>query len=116
MTVLDHAAGDPAWSFKEVGQHGLAFPLLYWWEQRGGHTSCVAMRWKDDTRRGRAPTQGAASARPVRSSSVRAQLVPHTPDRDQAVAEGTKLLAQVANMGVDYSVDAAVLEAPDALQ
>ena len=68
------------------------------------------------TCRGRAPTQGAASARPVRSSSVRAQLVPHAPDGDQAVAEGTKLLAQVANMGVDHSVDAAVLKAPDALQ
>jgi hypothetical protein len=28
MTVLDHAAGDPAWTVKEVVQHGLAFLLL----------------------------------------------------------------------------------------
>ena len=40
MTVLDQAAGDPAWTFKEVAQHRLAFLLRYWWEQRGGHASC----------------------------------------------------------------------------
>jgi hypothetical protein len=40
VTVLDQAAGDPAWTFKEVAQHRLAFLLRYWWEQRGGHASC----------------------------------------------------------------------------
>src|SRR5947209_18951033 len=52
----------------------------------------------------------------VRWSSLRAQLVPHAPHGDHAVAEGAKLLAQADNMAVDRAVDAIEAEAPDALQ
>jgi hypothetical protein len=54
------------------------------------------------------------SAGEVVHDGVRAQLVPHAPDRGHAVAERTELLAQAASMGIDAHTQDLRLLTPEA--